>query len=307
MAKSRFEYVKSFERDEQILPDTYIVVRIDGRNFHRFSDDHQFLKPNDERALGLMNECALNVVKGHSGDISMAYGQSDEYSFVIKKSSRLFQRRCQKLVSTITSLFSSSYVFYWQIFFPDVQLQYPPSFDGRVICYPTDKHLRDYLSWRQADCHINNLYNTCFWSLVQQGGKSKIEAEKELCGTSSSDKNELLFSLFSINYNNLSPMFRKGSIIAKVHCSNFECRDEIEDRKQNENRISNNLEENHENKQTNYGIISNDINDGEFNEAHQDFSAINTKNSSKIEKEIRVMYVDIIGNSFWNEFSYLLK
>lgn len=29
---------------------------------------------------------------------------------------------------------------------------YPPSFDGRVILYPSNRNLRDYLSWRQADC-----------------------------------------------------------------------------------------------------------------------------------------------------------
>jgi tRNA(His) guanylyltransferase len=38
-----------------------------------------------------------------------------------------------------------------------VKLQYIPSFDARTVCYPTDKNLRDYLSWRQCDCHINNM------------------------------------------------------------------------------------------------------------------------------------------------------
>lgn len=32
------------------------------------------------------------------------------------------------------------------------QLQYPPTFDCRLVCYPSEKNLRDYLSWRQADC-----------------------------------------------------------------------------------------------------------------------------------------------------------
>ena len=54
------------------------------------------------------------------------------------------------------------------------------SFDARTVSYPTNQNLRDYLSWRQADCHINNLYNTCFWSLVQQGGKTEQEAEQLL-------------------------------------------------------------------------------------------------------------------------------
>ena len=34
MAKSKYEYVKSFEQDDSLLPATYIVVRIDGRGFH---------------------------------------------------------------------------------------------------------------------------------------------------------------------------------------------------------------------------------------------------------------------------------
>lgn len=35
-----------------------------------------------------------------------------------------------------------------------VPLQYAPVFDGRVVSYPTDENLRDYLSWRQVDCKI---------------------------------------------------------------------------------------------------------------------------------------------------------
>jgi tRNA(His) 5'-end guanylyltransferase len=33
---------------------------------------------------------------------------------------------------------------------------YTPVFDGRAVCYPNFAVLRDYLSWRQADAHINN-------------------------------------------------------------------------------------------------------------------------------------------------------
>lgn len=33
MANSRFEYVKKFESNDQILPECWIVVRIDGKGF----------------------------------------------------------------------------------------------------------------------------------------------------------------------------------------------------------------------------------------------------------------------------------
>lgn len=39
------------------------VIRIDGSNFHRFSEKHNFVKPNDERALRLANRAAIGVMQ----------------------------------------------------------------------------------------------------------------------------------------------------------------------------------------------------------------------------------------------------
>ena len=55
MAKSKYEYVKAFEQDDSLLPECWIVVRIDGRGFHKFADAHRYTKPNDKRGLDLMN------------------------------------------------------------------------------------------------------------------------------------------------------------------------------------------------------------------------------------------------------------
>lgn len=49
MACSRYEYVKQFELDDRILPNIWIVIRVDGKGFHKFSKVHNFEKPNDER------------------------------------------------------------------------------------------------------------------------------------------------------------------------------------------------------------------------------------------------------------------
>ncbi|XP_069755143.1 probable tRNA(His) guanylyltransferase isoform X3 [Narcine bancroftii] len=153
MAKSKFEYVRNFEADDTCLQNCWVVVRLDGRNFHN------------------------------------------------------------KFISHVVSQFSSSFVFYWEDFFKDQSLLFPPGFDGRVVLYPSNQNLRDYLSWRQADCHINNLYNTTFWALVQQGGLSNREAEEKLKGTLAGVKNEILFSEFNINYNKEPEMFRKGTVL----------------------------------------------------------------------------------------------
>jgi len=106
-----------------------------------------------------------------------------------------------KLVSTIVSTFTASYIYLWSTYFPDSPLSPPlPSFDGRAVCYPSVQNLRDYMSWRQVDCgcfssccfatdseltnhdqgHINNTYNTTFWALIQHGGMNGTDAEELL-------------------------------------------------------------------------------------------------------------------------------
>ncbi|KAI1448612.1 tRNA guanylyltransferase [Annulohypoxylon stygium] len=213
MANSRFEYVKQFEQTDNLLPNTWIVVRIDGRGFTKLCAKYNFEKPNDRRALDLMNAAAKAVVS-EIHDITIAYGVSDEFSFVFHKSCTLFERRSSKIVSTIVSTFTAYYIHLWSTYFPDTPLSPPlPSFDGRAVCYPNVQNLRDYMSWRQVDCHINNLYNTTFWSLVQIGGVNAKDAEKLLSGTLAADKNEILFSRFNINYNNEPEIFKKGSVI----------------------------------------------------------------------------------------------
>ncbi|KCV70766.1 tRNA(His) guanylyltransferase [Fonticula alba] len=216
MANTRFAYVRHFEQaSEYFLPrDTWLVIRVDGRGFSRFTQAHNYVKPNDVRGIQLMNRAAMHVAREFN-ECCAAYGQSDEYSFVLHKSTQLYSRRLSKIASSVSSAFSSAFVFHWAEYFPTTPLQYPPAFDSRVVSYPTVQHVRDYFSWRQADCHINNLYNTCFWALVQQGGMTPPEAEARLDGTFSNDKNELLYSQFGINYNTLSAVFRKGTFLAK--------------------------------------------------------------------------------------------
>ncbi|XP_047411772.1 probable tRNA(His) guanylyltransferase isoform X1 [Sciurus carolinensis] len=214
MAKSKFEYVRDFEADDTCLPHCWVVVRLDGRNFHRFAEKHNFAKPNDSRALHLMNKCAQTVME-ELEDIVIAYGQSDEYSFVFRRKSNWFKRRASthwpyhgiELISYIFFSCSTQRALHLQ------PLLYPPGFDGRVVVYPSNQTLKDYLSWRQADCHINNLYNTVFWALIQQSGLTPVQAQERLQGTLAADKNEILFSEFNTNYNNEPLMYRKGTVL----------------------------------------------------------------------------------------------
>ena len=58
-----------------------------------------------------------------------------------------------KILTTVVSTFTSYHVHLWSQYFPNISLTPPmPSFDGRVVLYPSSRHLRDYMSWRQVDC-----------------------------------------------------------------------------------------------------------------------------------------------------------
>ena len=97
MAGSKFAYVRSFELPDTLLPGTFMVFRLDGHSFHRyethtrnefsffifhrFSEKHNFVKPNDARALELMDHAARDVMEEYP-DIVLGFGESDEFRFV---------------------------------------------------------------------------------------------------------------------------------------------------------------------------------------------------------------------------------
>ena len=103
MANSRFEYVKKFEMHTTALMNTFMVVRIDGKGFTKFTDTHGYEKPNDLRGLNLMNDCARQVMETFP-DVWLAYGESDEYSFVLRRNTKLYNRRSDKITTLVTSL-----------------------------------------------------------------------------------------------------------------------------------------------------------------------------------------------------------
>ena len=79
------------------------------------------------------------------------------HSFLFRRSAALYNRREAKILSTLTSLFTSSYVFNWSKYLPETPLKYCPTFDGRIVLYPSATVVRDYFSWRQADSMSHSL------------------------------------------------------------------------------------------------------------------------------------------------------
>jgi len=215
MAGSKYEYVRAFEQPDALLPSTYIVIRVDGHAFTKFTAEHGWAKPTDARGVCLMSAAALDVLR-EWGDVVFAYGQSDEYSFLLPPRAGVFGRRAAKLATGVASLFAAAFVLHWPRYFPGVPLQRAPSFDGRCVCYPRAAHVADYFRWRQVDTHINALYNECFWALVQRGGCTPAQAHERLKGTLSDAKHELLHGTFGTNFAALPAAFKRGTTLMRV-------------------------------------------------------------------------------------------
>ncbi|SOV13035.1 tRNAHis guanylyltransferase, putative [Plasmodium gaboni] len=303
MANSKFSYVKLFEEERKILLNCYFIVRIDGCDFKHFVKAHNYNKPNDIEGLNLMNECALDILKKFD-DIDLCYGHSDEYSFLFNKSTKLWNRRYDKILTNVVSYFTSCFLYKWKDVFQK-ELLYAPSFDARIVVYPNEKEIKDYFSWRQVDCHINTQYNECFWNLIRHGNYTNDEAHKFLLTTQTKDKNELLFSRFNINYNNLPEIFRRGTIIIRNKTFqknneglgtiyNNDTTNNIDDNNNNDNDTSNNIDHNNNNNNNNTFIDNNDI---------KKFEKLRNESLPKFI----ISHENLVSEKFWDKYDYIFK
>lgn len=170
----KFDYVKHFEKEERCLPNSWVVVRVNGKSFTKFAETHGYEKPNDKKGLDVMVRAAVCVMEDVR-DICVAYGHTDEFSFVFRKDTSMFNRRSAKIMSHVNSLFSSAFVFYWSEIFGNTKLKYPPVFDSGIIVFPSDANLKDYLNWRQLELHQKNFNNTLYWAVVKKGNRTETE------------------------------------------------------------------------------------------------------------------------------------
>ena len=176
-------------------------------------------------------------------------------------------------------------------------MKYPPCFDGRVVLYPSFENLKDYFSWRYVDCHINNLYNTTFWQLVQTAKMSKDEAHKKLKGTLSNEKKEILFSQFGINYNNEPEVYKKGSLLIRVKKLESE-RPPKKGKEELDKDVENKINEiNQKNKE----FIEKCEKEYKFDELLIKDDKFMEEKIKELKGQLYIAHRDVIKESFWNE------
>ncbi len=185
--------------DQIILPEIYLVARLDGRNFSRLTKEIcDFEAPFDVRFRDMM----VNTVK-HLMDCGfrVVYGftESDEISLLFHTEENTFGRKVRKFDSVLAGETSGKF---------SIELGMPAAMDCRIIPLPAVENVKDYFLWRQEDAHRNALNAHCYWMLRKEG-YGAIEATKMIEGKSVADKNELLFSR-GINFNDLPSWQKRG-------------------------------------------------------------------------------------------------
>ena len=78
--KDRMEYFRSLT-DYRLMPNSYVVVMIDGRGFSK-SVKKLFEKPFDDKFISMMNDTAKYICE-HVQGVKTAFVQSDEISFIL--------------------------------------------------------------------------------------------------------------------------------------------------------------------------------------------------------------------------------
>ncbi len=176
--------MRQYERslDQIILPKTYIVARLDGRNFTRLTKDIcQFEAPFDIRFRDMMvdtvkslMDCGFRVVYG--------FTESDEISLLFHLDENAFGRKVRKYNSTLAGTASAAF---------SLQLGRPAVFDCRIVPLPDVERIKDYFLWRQEDAHRNALNAHCYWALRREGF-DVAGATAQVEGRSIAEKDELL-------------------------------------------------------------------------------------------------------------------
>jgi tRNA(His) guanylyltransferase len=183
-----------------VLPDIFMVARLDGRNFTRLTKEiHQFEAPFDPKFRDYMATTVEHLM-GCGFHIIYGYTQSDEISLLLHRNEQAFSRKIRKINSILAGEASAKL---------SLLLGSMATFDCRVSQLPTVNLVVDYFRWRNEDAHRNALNAHCYWILRKKGEKAVTVAQK-LDKISDSDKNELLYREGGINFNNLPKWQKRG-------------------------------------------------------------------------------------------------
>ena len=193
--------MRRFEQslDQVLMPDCYMVARLDGRGFTKLNKDVcKFEKPFDVKFRDLMTD-TVRALMDCGFRVIYAFTESDEISLIFDKDDETFGRKVRKFNSVLAGTASANFA---------LKLGLPAVFDCRMILLPDVDHVCDYFLWRQEDANRNALNTYSYWTLRKDGLTARA-ATKELNNKGVMFKNELLFE-HGINYDKVPTWQKRG-------------------------------------------------------------------------------------------------
>ncbi len=202
--------MKGYENvsEGQLVRRTPVIVRVDGRSFSSFC--RRFPKPYSGELHAALNSVMLLLCNNISG-VKYASRHSDEISLLLSdfdtiNTEAFFGYRIQKMVSVVAGMASSEFckkmMQYGKV---DVMDDEWPAFDARCFNVP-ERDVTNYFFWRLQDCLRNSV------SMLAQ---SKF-SHSQLQGKNNSEKQEMLFSQYGINWAKLPQEQKSGFACIKV-------------------------------------------------------------------------------------------
>ena len=198
--KKRMEYFKNLT-DYRLIPNSYIIVMVDGNNF-RHMVKNRYKLPFDDEFISMMNETAIYVCENVQG-CKIAYTQSDEISFIITDfdtpdSGSFYGLRLCKMQSVIASLATARFNQLAMVKIATTPASQsdicqmmedyiPVQFDCKAWNVPTYNDSFAWLKYRQIDCVRNSKQQAAqeylsYSALLGKDADKQIEMLKEAEG-----------------------------------------------------------------------------------------------------------------------------
>lgn len=211
--------MKNYERvnNTSLISRLPIILRLDGKNFHRVIRQLGFTKPFDKIFHNILSQAAWSLTD--ELDFSfITYIQSDEVSIALfpyrsLESTPPYSGRIQKLVSISSSILTSTFIRKYFFLFPDKVKENLPiiAFDARVFCLPNITEVGNYFLWRQQDAVRN--------SINSQG--QQFYSHKELMGVPTKKLQSKMLEEKDFNWNNLPKEEKQGTLFINKLRSNY--------------------------------------------------------------------------------------
>jgi tRNA(His) guanylyltransferase len=181
-----------------------IMVRLDGRAFHRLSRSLGLEKPFDRGFCEAMCAACRAILRESGLSPVFAYTFSDEISLYF--ADLPFRGRVEKIDSVCASYAASALSI-------ALGCRRPLAFDARVIAMTPDA-VAGYLAWRQQEAWRNHINAYCQQALMVEGMSAR-EAAAALKGRPSAELHELMFSR-GVNLAHTPAWQRRGVLVART-------------------------------------------------------------------------------------------